>query len=230
MLRPFRIGLAIILLFLNHEVLFAAITERIPGMRIEFPDSWQVGREMQDAAEIAHVNKDGEVDARLTFQTEARVDAEEAITRASQIISQQGPSWEFILVNAWPVAIQRVALPLPKRHEAVGHEIPAFRHTIVAVVGTSIYTGAGWSLRSAPDEYRTKSKRFFLTSHLSKRVTKKLLVRCWNGLNSSRQRRSNQILLRRPPINSTQFCQALRLLPMRLRQLLQEARESSQSP
>src|SRR4029453_4838167 len=126
----------------------AAVVEHVPGVRLEIPDDWVTAEALQDGVELAHVNADGGVDARVLIRLERRKDPEDALARAAQITARLIESAEFLVIHGWPAAIQRSAMPLPQRR--VGPPpLPAVRYTLVVVVGGELYVGTGWVLSSA---------------------------------------------------------------------------------
>jgi hypothetical protein len=139
--------------------LLAKSSERVPGMKIDFPDTWSVGRNMRDAVEIAKWNERGEVEVRLVFGHEQRLDDEDAFKRAADIVSQFDQSTQFVVVNGWPAVIHKARGFLPQK--GVTSPVPAVRHSIVLIAGSQIYQGNGWALQSAPSTVELEVSRTF---------------------------------------------------------------------
>lgn len=135
----------------------AAFTERVPGVRIEYPDTWTVGPALQEAVELVYVAPNAAVEARVLVNVERRVDAEDAVSRAAQFLAQSGASTDFFISNGWPAARQRAQLPLPKRYGMP--DVPAVRLTAVFVVGSDLYLLSGWILESGSAEAKSDATR-----------------------------------------------------------------------
>ena len=114
------------------------VAEKVPGVRIFYPDTWTLGTIYQDALEIVRMGSNERVDARVLVYFEQRLDPAEAIERLGDLARPYSDKASIVVLHGWPAVVAEVQGPLPRRRPGTPQLVGTMRSVAIAA-GDRIY-------------------------------------------------------------------------------------------